>query len=218
MNTALLPYRSLRKRKRLKQITEETDEAVLVRYCKTRQREDFAQLVYRYERELFNYLRRYLGDAEMADDAFQATFLQVHLKCESFSEDRRFRPWLYAIATHQAIDAQRKNKRHKSVSLDRSQGSDEQQEAGTLANLLISQEMNPVTEVSDAEHRQWLKEALALLPEPWRQVIDLAYFQGMKYRDVSEVLGIPVGTIKSRMHAAILKLNEMWKAKYQELS
>ncbi len=119
MKLATFRFQRRRYRKRLHQITAESDESILMRYCQTRQREDFAQLVYRYERELFSYLRRYLGDAELAEDTFQATFLQIHLKCDQFEPERRFRPWMYTIATHQAIDAQRRNKRHRMVSLDR---------------------------------------------------------------------------------------------------
>src|SRR6476646_5723809 len=99
--------------------TEMSDEALLLAYRGRADRQAFNELVHRYERELFSYLRRYLGDAPAAEDAFQATFLQVHLKCDQFAEGRKFRPWLYTIATNQAIDAQRRNKRHRSVSLDR---------------------------------------------------------------------------------------------------
>src|SRR5690606_19500070 len=81
-----------------------SDEQLLIEYRETGGRELFAQLVQRYERELYSYLRRYLGDAEIAEDVFQATFLQIHLKREQFEEGRRFRPWLYTIATNQAID------------------------------------------------------------------------------------------------------------------
>src|SRR5580658_542415 len=85
---------------------DRTDEELLSQYQASGDREAFATLVGRYERELFSYLRRYLGDAVMAEDAFQATFLQVHLKCGQFEEGRKFRPWVYTIATNQAIDAQ----------------------------------------------------------------------------------------------------------------
>ena len=97
----------------------ESDETLLVRYCQKGDRDDFAQLVHRYERELYNYLRRYLGDADLAHDVFQATFLQIHLKCDKFEGGRRFRPWLYTIATNQAIEGQRRNKRPRMRSLDR---------------------------------------------------------------------------------------------------
>ncbi|MFM7033746.1 MAG: RNA polymerase sigma factor, partial [Planctomycetia bacterium] len=80
-----------------------TDEELLARFRKDDDAAAFESLVHRYERELFSYLRRYLGSTEMAEDVFQATFLQVHLKKEQFEEGRRFRPWLYTIATNQAI-------------------------------------------------------------------------------------------------------------------
>ena len=114
----------------------DSDETLLLRYRQTGGRDDFAQLVHRYERELYNYLRRYLGDAEMAHDVFQATFLQVHLKCDQFEDGRRFRPWLYTIATNQAIDAQRRNRRHRMVSLDRAGAGREDDEIGVLIELL----------------------------------------------------------------------------------
>ena len=113
-----------------------SDEQLVARYRETGDRELFAQLVYRYERELYNYLRRYLNDAELAEDAFQATFLQVHLKCDQFDEGRKFRPWLYAVATNQAIDARRKVMRHRMVSLDQSGSSAEGDEVSRLVNLL----------------------------------------------------------------------------------
>ena len=82
-----------------------SDEELLGRYRKQGDRQAFAVLVHRYERELYSYLRQYLGDATLAEDAFQATFLQVHLKCDQFEEGRKFRPWVYTIATNQAINA-----------------------------------------------------------------------------------------------------------------
>src|SRR5262245_14465752 len=95
-----------------------TDEELLRGYRRRGDRAAFAELVRRYETELYTYLQRYLGDGTLAEDAFQATFLQVHLKCQQYDESRKVRPWLFAIATNQAIDAQRRNKRHRLVSLD----------------------------------------------------------------------------------------------------
>jgi RNA polymerase sigma-70 factor, ECF subfamily len=188
-----------------------SDEQLLLEYRSTGDRDRFAQLVRRYERELFSYLRRYLGDAEMAEDAFQAAFLQVHLKCDQFEEGRRFRPWLYTIATNQAIDAQRRNRRHRMVSLDQPTG-DASQEVGKLMDLLESSDPNPLAQANRAERREWIRQAMEDLPEHMRSVIQLVYYQGLKYREAAEVLSVPVGTVKSRLHAAVLKLNEAWQA------
>lgn len=187
-----------------------SDEQLLLRYREGGQRDLFATLVRRYERELFNYLRRYLGDAGMAEDAFQATFLQVHLKCDQFDEGRRFRPWLYTIATNQAIDAQRRNKRHRMISLDRVSNGADGDEVGKLVDLLVSGDGDPLDHVSQFERGDWVREALGELSEQMRSVVHLVYYEGMKYREAADVLSIPVGTVKSRLHAAIAKLNEFW--------
>ena len=148
--------------------------------------------------------------AEMAEDAFQATFLQVHLKCDQFEEGRRFRPWLYTIATNQAIDAQRRNKRHRNLSLDRSPKGEGNDEVGSLVDLLVSKELDPESRLDANQRRDWIRDALDQLPEQFRTAVQLIYYQGLKYREAAEILGIPVGTVKSRLHTAILKLNQMW--------
>lgn len=190
--------------------TAVSDEELLLAYRDQADRDAFDQLVHRYERELYSYLRRYLGDASMAEDTFQATFLQVHLKCDQFEEGRKFRPWLYTIATNQAIDAQRRNKRHKSVSLDRNTKPEGSDDVGTLMDLLASNEPAPEHRMEVTHERDWVRGAVESLPEGLRQAINLVYYQGMKYREAAEILDIPVGTVKSRLHSAILKLNEAW--------
>ena len=77
-------------------------------------------------------------------------------------------------------------------------------------DLLISQDPNPFDNVAEIERAQWVEEALDQLSDPMRSVVNLVYYQGMKYREAAEVLSVPVGTVKSRLHAAILKLNEVW--------
>ena len=169
----------------------------------------FESLVHRYEMELFSYLRRYLGSAEMAEDVFQATFLQVHLKKEQFEEGRRFRPWLYTIATNQAIDAQRRNRRHRMVSLDNRTGGED--DVGSLVEMLSGSERTADEQMESEEAREWVRSAVDELPDGLKQALLLVYHKGMKYREAADVLGIPVGTVKSRLHSAVLKLNESWR-------
>ena len=192
-----------------------TDEELLLGYRATGDRDLFTELVRRYERELYSYLRRYLGDAEMAEDAFQACFLQVHLKCQQFEEGRAVRPWLYTVATNQAIDAQRRSRRHRMVSLDRA-GQSDGQEVGKLLDLLTSHELSPTAQLSADERKEWIGQAVAALPQPLRDVVNLVYFQDLKYREAAESLNIPVGTVKSRMHAAVAKLHEAWTQSHPE--
>ncbi len=187
-----------------------SDESLIIQYRQTGDRKLYETLMRRYEREIYSYLRRYIGSAEMAEDAFQGTFLQVHLKCNQFDPSRRFRPWLYAIATNQAIDVQRRNKRHRMVSLDRSGTNENENRAGSWSEKLVGDSPDPLRTASDQENSNWVHESVESLGEPMQQVIQLVYYQGLKYREAADALGIPVGTVKSRLHAAVQRLGLLW--------
>jgi len=196
---------------------EITDEQLIARYRKTQDRAIYETLMRRYEREIFAYLRRYIGNAELAEDAFQGTFLQVHLKCGQFDQSRRFRPWLYAIATNQAIDIQRRNKRHKLVSLDRPSGGQEDDRGGSWSEQLIGASRDPLAEAAREENGRWVHQAVESLGEPMQQVVELVYYRGLKYREAADVLGIPVGTVKSRLHSAISRLSGLWEDSHEPI-
>jgi RNA polymerase sigma-70 factor (ECF subfamily) len=101
------------------------------------------------------------------------------------------------------------------VSLDQPAG-DAGQEVGKLVDLLESSDPNPFAQANHAERRAWIRQAMDALPEHLRSVVQLVYYQGLKYREAAEALSVPVGTVKSRLHAAILKLNELWQANHEE--
>jgi RNA polymerase sigma-70 factor (ECF subfamily) len=194
-----------------KPLTECSDEDLLLHFCKGR-KDAFGVLLRRYERELYGYLRRYLGDANLAEDVFQNTFLQLYVKSSQYEPGRPVRPWLYTIATNQAIDALRRNGRHQAVSLD--QGRDELPDGDvhSLIDTLQSREVGPVEAADSEERRERIRASVERLPDFLRQVLVLAYYQGLKYREIADILGIPVGTVKSRLHAALNKLHEIWAA------
>jgi RNA polymerase sigma-70 factor (ECF subfamily) len=189
-------------------LTSCSDEELLGRYCRG-QTEAFGVLLRRYERELYGYLRRYLGDGSLAEDVFQNTFLQLYLKSSQYEAGRPVRPWLYTIATHQAIDALRRNGRHQAVSLESGlEPSDV--EAGGLLEMLENRSPGPLEQAVSAERRARVRASVDRLPDFLRQVLILAYYQGLKYREIADILDIPVGTVKSRLHAALVRLQENW--------
>ncbi len=193
----------------------ESDEQLLAR-LRAGERDVFGMLVRRYERELFGYLRRYLGDDDLADDVFQNTFVQVYLKIQQYEPGRPVRPWLYAIATNQAIDALRRRNRRADQRADAVTTSDEDGQPRPLFELLAAPGDGPPESADRAEQRELVRAAVDRLPDLLRQVVILAYFQGLKYRDVADTLGIPVGTVKSRLHAALARLTEDWHAAQEE--
>ncbi len=172
----------------------------------------FALLVGRYERELYGYLRRYLGDDSLAEDVFQNTFLQLHLKAHQYQPGNPVRPWLYTIATNQAIDALRRNARHQAVSLDEHHDTDGEGECQRLMEMLAEREPGPLERATGQEQRERVRASVDQLPDFLRHVLVLAYYQGLKYREIADIVGIPVGTVKSRLHAALVRLHEAWTA------
>jgi RNA polymerase sigma-70 factor (ECF subfamily) len=186
-----------------------SDEDLLSR-LKNGERDVFGTLVRRYERELYGYLRRYTGDAELAEDVFQTTFLQIFTKIEQYEIGRAARPWIYTIATHQAIDAMRRTGRKAMVSLEQSAGANEDGEPRGLLNMLEAPTDNPAQRMLADDRQRLVRESLDQLPDSMKQVVLLTYYQGMKYREAADALGIPVGTVKSRLHAALAKLQEIW--------
>jgi RNA polymerase sigma-70 factor, ECF subfamily len=187
-----------------------TDEELLLEYRLTGSSAVFETLVKRYERELYNYLKRFLNNQVLAEDAFQATFMQVHLKCHLFDDQRKVRPWLYTVATNQAIDIQRRNRRHRLVSLDRPNRV-QNDELGSLVDVLCGREGEPASDLELGERSEWVRQAVAALPEQLRTAVGLVYFRGMKYREAAVELDVPVGTVKSRLHAAVKRLGTAWQ-------
>jgi len=189
---------------------EDTDEMLIIGYAESGNREIFETLMRRYEREIYSYLKRYMGNAQLAEDAFQGTFVHVHLKCKQFDSSRRFRPWLYAIATNQAIDIQRRNKRHRMVSLDAPSKGETSGRPTTWGENLVGDVVDPLAVATSNEDSVWINEAVHSLGDSLERVVQLVYYQGMKYREAADVLGIPVGTVKSRLHAAVQRLTTIW--------
>ena len=196
----------------------DSDEDLLAR-LRDGERDVLGALIRRYERELFGYLRRYLGDDDLADDVFQNTFLQVFLKIQQYELGRPARPWLYAIATNQAIDAlRRRNRRVADRPAETVSAPDEDGEPRPLFELLPAPGDAPPDAADRTEQREQVRAAVARLPELLRQAVILVYFQGLKYQDAAEILDIPVGTVKSRLHAALMKLTEEWNPEPEDRS
>ncbi|MFM7107866.1 MAG: RNA polymerase sigma factor [Planctomycetaceae bacterium] len=184
-----------------------TDEQLFLQFSTAHDPAPFETLVHRYEHELFGYLCRYLHDRDLAADVFQATFLQLHRKADRFETGRSFRPWLYAVATHQAIDAQRRNRRHRMSSLD----APDPARDGRHGEPAARPEASGGDRLAEAESCRLLRAAVRRLPEPQRAALSLVYFKGVKYREAARLLHVPVGTVKSRLHAALVKLTMLLK-------
>jgi len=183
--------------------SQQIPDTVLVSQAKLGDSGAFAVLVRRYERPLYAYARRMLGSAEEAEDAFQETFLRVHLHLDRFRDGAPFRPWLYQIATNVCRDRRRWWRRRPQVSLDAPVGD---AAGATYADAMAGSEAGPDARACEAELAARLEEALADLPLKQRAVFLMARYDGMSYEEIGKALGIPVGTVKSRMNTAVRRL------------
>jgi RNA polymerase sigma-70 factor, ECF subfamily len=122
---------------------------------------------------------------------YAATFLKLHLKCHQFEPGRSVRPWLYTIVTNQAIDLVRRNRRHKAISLNTAMcGHGGFDEARSMQDLLNGREADPGERMESSENQQRIRLSLEKLPDRLKQVLIMIVFQGLRYRDVAEVVGI----------------------------
>jgi len=167
-------------------------------------------LIERYRRELFNFLARFTGDAELAEDVFQEAFLQVHISAPMFDTSRRLKPWLFTIAANKARDAMRSRGRRRTVSLDAT--IDSSADAASFSELMPADIPAPDENILNLETRQTVLNIVGEMPKPLRVVLLLCYFQGMSYKEIAEVLDAPLGTIKSRIHAAVATFARKWQA------
>ncbi|MEM6393607.1 MAG: sigma-70 family RNA polymerase sigma factor [Planctomycetota bacterium] len=192
-----------------------TPERLLADY-RAGQTDAFEALIRHYQTDLFRFLMRFVGSASTADDLFQETFLQVHQSAHTFDTTKRFKPWLFTIAANKARDYLRRNKRRQaaplSATVDGPAG-----EGVSFVDLMEADLTLPNDAAQSREVAELVRDLVHEMPEHLREVLDLAYFQQMAYKEVADVLGIPLGTVKSRLHAAVGTFADLWKNRYGQL-
>ncbi len=171
----------------------------------------FESLVRRYRRELYNFLARFTGDAAMAEDVFQDAFLQLHISAGTFDLSRRLKPWLFTIAANKARDALRKSYRRQAAPLDAKIAGSNSQET-TYADLMPSDIPPPEESLLNLETRQAVQRIIDAMPDNLRTVLLMSYFNEFPYKEIAEILDVPLGTVKSRLHAAVRQFARQWKA------
>jgi RNA polymerase sigma-70 factor, ECF subfamily len=188
---------------------ERTDEQLLAAY-REGDVTSFADLVGRYQRELFHFLVRFVGDRAAAEDVFQEAFLQVHQSAEQFDLQRRFRPWLFTIAANKARDMIRSQARRPTSPLQASINSNDD-ESGEFLDLMSSSSAMPQEDIERRELQSSVQKTVMAMPEHLREILLLSYFHQFPYKQISEILEIPLGTVKSRLHAAVAFFADRWR-------
>jgi RNA polymerase sigma-70 factor (ECF subfamily) len=173
-------------------------------------RRSFETLVDRYQRELFHFLVRFLGDRAAAEDTFQETFLQVHQSAGQFDMDRRFRPWLFTIAANKARDLRRSMGRRAASPLQAAVNAEDEQ-GNQFIDLMASGGDLPGDKLEREELARRVRSTVMEMPDSLREILLLSYFDQFPYKQIGDILGIPLGTVKSRLHTAVADFANRWK-------
>ncbi len=164
----------------------------------------FERLVRTHERNVFRLLYRMLGNREEAEDAAQEAFLSLHRHGHRFRREARFSTFLYRVAANAALNRRRSLGRARARELELAQ----RHAAGAQIHVALR---DPEDAAHGAEIQSRVQDALQWLPEELRVAVVLYDIEGQSYKDIAEILGIPEGTVKSRIHRARLGLRDRLK-------
>ena len=189
-------------------LKDSSDADLLDSYCEGNE-QAFRELVERYKNGLYAFLRQFLNQHDLVEDVFQETFLQLYSSQRSFDRSRPLRPWLFTIAANKAKDALRKSQRTAAISISAINPSDEMSFEEML-NVLTSDNEQPENQIEQQERSNRVSSIITNLPDNLREIIIMAYFNKFSYKQMADILSIPIGTVKSRLHTAVAKFAKEW--------
>ncbi|HOT35739.1 MAG TPA: sigma-70 family RNA polymerase sigma factor [Candidatus Latescibacteria bacterium] len=161
----------------------------------------FEVIVNRYKDRLFNFVVRFVGDQETAEDIVQETFLRAYRNRDTFQAVAKFSTWIYTIAGNLAKSELRRRKRWRFLSLG---SKDEHGNTFELPDVASNPDRDAETLLAEAK----IEDAIARLPDHYREAIILRDIEGLDYDEISTIVGVPLGTVKSRINRGRLRLQE----------
>lgn len=189
------------------------DEAALIRQAVAGDLDAFNRLVLAYQDTAFNVAYRMLGDDAAADDATQTAFLSAWRNLNSY-RGGSFRGWLLRMVTNTSYDELRRRYRHPTVALEPAGEDDEEIES---PRWLADGSPSPEESVEREELEKAIQRCLQGLPDEFRSVVVLVDIQGMDYTEVAQVVQKPLGTVKSRLARARLRMRRCLQAVWELL-
>ena len=173
----------------------ETTDAELVRHARSGDRSAFGELVLRHQDRVYGYLLRTLGSAADAQDVTQTTFLLAWRKLDQFRGEAKLTTWLTQIAVNQAASLRRKKRPKAQLNTE-----------DHRVSAADASAERPSARLETADRDRLVQEALGRLSPEHREVLVLKEFQDHDYKEISDLVGCPVGTVRSRLHRARCEL------------
>ncbi|MGR3766527.1 RNA polymerase sigma factor SigW [Rossellomorea sp. NS-SX7] len=167
----------------------------------------FAELVELYKDKVFQICYRMLGNRHEAEDIAQEAFIRAYVNIETFNQKRKFSTWLFRIATNLCIDRIRKKKPDYYLDAEVA-GTD----GLTMYSQVAADVQLPEDEVENMELQETIQKEISKLPEKYRSVIVLKYIEELPLQEISEILDMPLGTVKTRVHRGREALRKQLKS------
>lgn len=181
------------------------DDKRLIERCKRGDTAAFNDLVLKYEKKVFNLAFRLTGNYDDANDVASDTFIRIYNSLHKFRGESAFSTWLYRIATNVYLDSRKRKMAHPHSSLEEYL----ELEDGNLPRQIEDEGPGPQVKVEELERNEMLQAAINELPEFQRLMVVLYHIQELPYEEISEIMNMPLGTVKSRLNRARRALREI---------
>ena len=192
-----------------------TDEKLMARFQKG-EIQAFEVLLARHRRGVFNFVLRFVGNRDLAEDLVQDIFLRLVAAAQSFQKRSKFTTWLYTIARNLCIDHYRKKQHRREASLDQPLNPGGESEA-TLMDRLPSNTPAPDRQADNHRVQDRIREAIEKLSDEQREVFLMREEAGLPFDEIARIVDAPVNTVKSRMRYALQNLRASLEAQGVEL-
>jgi len=185
----------------------------LMRLCQEGDEAAFEVLFHRFEAPALSFINRLIGDRNRTEALGQEAFLRIYKDAKSYQYPRSFATWFYTIVRNLCKNELRWRSRHPTVSIEENVGGGGRGDSDSqhIGDNLRAESNDPLDQMMNEELTKKLDTALKDLPELERDILILKCYQGLKYREIADVVGVPVGTVRSRIHAALERLRKQVK-------
>ncbi len=190
---------------------QRTDD-ILMNDFRNGDRSAFELLVARYKLDIFQFILSKVYDRELASDLTQDVFVKIYQSVENYTAAGKFKAWIFRIAHNLCIDEFRKQQKAPILSIQTGTNSENSQ-SYSYENQLSDPSATPVHEFEHLELRHILENALQAIPEKQRSALVLCQYHGLSYQKIAEIQKCPIGTVKSRVHNALMKMKDILKSK-----
>lgn len=180
------------------------DEYSLIERCKNGDISAFDELMRRYEKQVYNFAYRLSGNYDDANDILSEAFIKVYNSLQSFRGDANFTTWLFKIVTNTYLDERKRSKGHLNIPLDEYIELEESQ----VTRQIVDPSPSPPELIERREQAEILQEAINSLPDYQRVMLLLYHGYNKSYEEIAEIIGLPIGTVKSRLNRARLAVRQ----------